>query len=508
MRFETPSDHPYQWLKVALRDYRFLDSFRTLYGEHAEVELFWNPSIEFNRITSDGIVCVRGKIDGQTVSSVLTDFRLNGGSFGKENMDRLHHFVREISTHEGSLVFILNTLGVRFSDGRSLFTNVFRVFPDLQEYRKNHLFVAISLGKCLGLGALFFGQAHYRIASGEGSLINLTGPEVLSLFFGGKGPTFESFAAAGHQKKVNTLVHEILPDTTASILRARELVVYPFATKSDGSNRLLEPDETRPKYLKSENALVGLLNQIGDHAIELFPQMSPVSRTFLVRRGQKTIGVIANPPLHPNNLVTTAALDRTQAAMDIFRALRIPILSAIDSPGGDPRASESDSDMVMKMVELVHSMIEYPYGKMGIVTVRCYGGSCMFAFPKIYGAVRNVALEGAKIGVMSEQIISKILEGSPRMLADWSENAKKENADLSDMLASGDLDAVVKLESLGAEIDLFLEMTPESHPETLVSGVYLRGLTRKTHRNTDLARASTLLEKRTGRKSAAARRSE
>jgi acetyl-CoA carboxylase carboxyltransferase component len=497
----------YQWTTVALSDYRFLESFRTLYGTDASVELFHDPSLEFTRISADGIVGVRGKIDGRIVSAVLTDFRVGGGSFGRENMVLLHAFMQEISLHDGSLVFILNTLGVRFTDGRSLFSSVFQIFPDLLEYRKNHLFVAVSLGKCLGLGALFFGQAHYRIAAGEGSLINLTGPEVVSLFFGGQGPSFDSFASAGHQKSVNSLIHEIQPDSEKAILRARQLVAYPFGTDKNSSQKILENDPNVPKYMKSENALVRILDQIGEHAIELYPQLSSISRTFLIRRGDEMIGLIANPPLHPNNLVTTAAIDRTQAAMDLFRALQIPIISAIDSPGGDPRASESDSDMVIKMVNLVHTMIEYPFGKMGLVTGRCYGGSCMFAFPKIYGSLRMVALKGSNLGVMSSQIISKILSANPRMHASWIENTKRENSDLSDMVANEDLDAVVAAEDLSTEIGIFLELVRATKlPTTLNSGDYVRAKLLQGARVRSRGHLpSAALQHRTRRKPASAR---
>ena len=513
-RGPTPMSHEpistYQWTKVQLSDYRFLESFRTLYGQDATVELFRNPLIEFNRISADGIVGVRGRIAGRTVSAILTDFRVGGGSFGRENMALLHAFLREISRHEGSLVFILNTLGVRFTEGRALFENVFQIFPDLQEYRKDHLFVAVSLGKCLGLGALFFGQAHYRIAAGEGSLINLTGPEVVSLFFGGQGPTFESFASAGHQQKVNSLIHEIQPDSEKAVLRTRELVAYPFGIEKHSSRKLLENDPIRPKYMKSENTLVRILDQIGDHVIELFPQLSSISRTFLVRHGENVIGVIANPPQHPNNLVTAAALDRTQAAMDFFRALRIPILSAIDSPGGDPRASESDSDLVMKMVSLVHSMIEYPYGKMGIVTARCYGGSCMFSFPKIYGSDRMIALREANIGVMSSQIIAKILSKNPRMHASWMENTQKESTDLSDLLESEVLDAIVPADELSAEIDTFLSAVRTAEiPETTNTRIYTRAqLLPGARVRTRRVLPSAALQNRASRKPAPTRRSE
>lgn len=462
--------NPYRWQTIALAEHRFLESLRRIYGDEASVELYWDPSREFNRIECDGIVAVRGRIDGQVVSVALTDFRLNGGSFGKENTARLHAFIREIDRHEGSLIFLLNTLGARFTEGRALFVPVFSLIPALLQYRKNHLYIAGALGKCLGLGAIFLSQAHYRIALGEETLVNLTGPEVISIFLGSEGKDFERFASAGHQFAANSLIHEILPDVGAICARARELAVYPFATPNAHSEALLVPDASKPKYFKSEKGLVQLLDGIGGHALEIYPQLSPVARTFLVRRGEQTLGVIANPPLHPNNLVTVRAIERSQAAMDLFAALKIPVISCVDAPGGDPRASESDADAIVKMIELVHTMIEYPYGKMGVVTGRLYGGSCMFVFPKIFGASRTIALEGAKIGIIADQIVAKVLEGNPRMKQQWAENARNERADLGDMLGEEMLDAVVPIEAIGEEIDRFLIRTEYLGVPTVAGG--------------------------------------
>ncbi len=496
--------HPYQWQTIALREYRFLEALRRIYGETAQVELFWDPSREFNRVQCDGIITVRGQIAGQTVSVALTDFRLNGGSFGKENTSRLHHFIREIDQHEGSLIFLLNTLGARFTEGRSLFAPVFSIIPDLLQYRKNHLYIAAAMGKCLGLGAIFLSQAHYRLAMGEGSLVNLTGPEVISIFLGQEGKDFERFASAGHQFKTNSLIHEIQPDAEAVYTRARELAVYPHATPVDHAETLLIPDEKKPKYYKSENALVKVLAQLGGHALEIYPQLSSVARTFLVRRGEQTIGVIANPPLHPNNLLTVRAVERSQFAMELFSALKIPVLSCIDAPGGDPRASESDADAIMKMIGLVHTMIEYPYGKMGIITGRLYGGSCMFAFPKIFGAERTIAIEGAKIGIIGDQIVAKVLEGNPRMKQEWAENSKNERADLSDVVTESMLDAVVPLEKVGEEVDRFL-IRAEFLAKPLLSTGSAPGL-RTSHRPS--IEGLDALEHRAGRQPASTRRGE
>jgi acetyl-CoA carboxylase carboxyltransferase component len=448
----------YQWTQANLDDYRFLSPLKPLFGSNARIEIFFDRGVSFDRLAADGIVGVRGKVKGRTVSALFTDFRVGGGSFGQANMDRTHAFLREIHEHEGCLVFILNTLGARFTEGRSLFNSVFQIIPALYEYAKRHPYFAIANGKALGLGAIFFGQAQYRIATSDDTLINLTGPEVLTQFFG-QNHQFDQFASAGHQLRTNSLVHEVTDTLETAIGRIKTLIAYPLYTTSDSIQSTLTPDPSRPRYMKSERELVRILSSFSTHAVELFPQLSEVARVFVVESGGQPIGIIMNPPLHPNNMLSVKAVEKSQAAMELFARLRLPMISLIDSPGGDPRPSESDEDAIMKMIHLVHTMIDYPYGKMGVITHRCYGGACMFAFPKIFGGERSLILEGSKIGIISEAIVEKLIENTPRMKEEWDRTKAKQTPDLADMKAAGTIDRIIPLASLRTEVSSFLAAT-------------------------------------------------
>jgi acetyl-CoA carboxylase carboxyltransferase component len=448
----------YHWVRTQLSEHRFLSSLNTLFEETAPIEIFFDRDKKFGRIEADGVFCVRGKLNGEYLSVIMTDFRVSGGSFGHSNSTRIHAFLREIHEHEGSLLFVLNTLGARFTEGRHLFQPVFQIIPAIYEYAKSHPYLAIANGKALGMGALFFGQAQYRIAASNDTLINLTGPEVLSQFFG-ENHGFETFASAAHQVKENSLIHEVAESFEAAMLRAKAILSHPSLTAEDASKYLLISNSERPRYMKSERALAQLLNSFSTHATELFPQLSEIARVFLVQAGNETVGVILNPPLHPNNMLSVKAVEKSQAAMNLFERLRLPVLSMIDSPGGDPRPSESDEDAIMKMVKLVHTMIDYPYGKMGVVTHRCFGGACMFAFPKIFGADHNVVIKGAKIGIISESIIETLIQKTRRMREEWEETKLRQPDDLSDLIAEGSTDRIVELTELQAEVATFIDKT-------------------------------------------------
>ena len=83
----------------------------------------------------------------------------------------------------------------------------------------------------------------------------------------------------------------------------------------------------------------------------------------------------------------------------------------------------------------------------------------MFAMPKIFGADRALALEGAKVGIISETIVRNLIEKTPRLREEW-ENAKAlQSPDLSDMIESKSVDRVISLNQLRTEVSSFLAAT-------------------------------------------------
>ncbi|MBK7963619.1 MAG: hypothetical protein IPK04_21940 [Bdellovibrionales bacterium] len=199
-----------------------------------------------------------------------------------------------------------------------------------------------------------------------------------------------------------------------------------------------------------------LTDQLGESVIELFTQRSPIVRVFIGKIHGQRVGYLSNPPGHPNNMLTVNSIDKCLAAMDLFKTLKLPIISILDSPGGDPRKTESDKDAIVKMIQLTHEMIAYPYPKMGIIMGRCFGGAPMFAFPKIYGGRRSIAVRGAQIGVMHKSIIEELLSGAPRLKEAWKKVSDSEVSSLGDLVECGTIDRVIDKSEITKEIYRFL----------------------------------------------------
>jgi acetyl-CoA carboxylase carboxyltransferase component len=190
---------------------------------------------------------------------------------------------------------------------------------------------------------------------------------------------------------------------------------------------------------------------------ELVPGWCGSVRLFLGLRRGMPIGVFVNPPRRPDNLVTVRTLEKYAAGLDLFRALGVPIVSLLDSPGIDPRFEQGDANNMRKILWVGEKIIRYPHGAMGVVTGRCFGGASTLAFPRVFGSVRNVALRDCRIGTMHERIVTRVLEQSPRLLEQWRQVEAQQGPALEDLLADGTLDAVIDSWELGDEVDAFLE---------------------------------------------------
>jgi acetyl-CoA carboxylase carboxyl transferase subunit beta len=400
----------------------------------------------FERQQCDGLVTGLAACDGRRIAVVWSDFRHNAASYGRANSRRFASFLAHLRLDPEPipLVFVVNSAGLSLMEGRTAFSDVFRLWPELLDYASDRLLLTCAVGKCLGVAPLLYGLGQYRVAVAGRTQVNLTGPEVIRLFFGA-GHDFEQRAAAERCVERHDLVHDLVPSVAAALALFRRLIARDAGAENGNVAALLGV---------RTGALVARF--LDGTPRELVPGWCPRVRLLLGARHGRPLGVFVNPLERSNNMITVRTLEKYAAGLDLFRALRVPIVSLLDSPGIDPRFDESDANNLRTILRVGEKIIRYPYRSMGVVAGRCFGGATTLAFPKVFGGSRALALRGTQIGVMHDRIVDQVLAGAPRLLAQWQERASARRADFSDLLADGTLDAVVEPDGLAGEIDRFL----------------------------------------------------
>jgi acetyl-CoA carboxylase carboxyltransferase component len=436
----------YHWITVATEAHRFLGGAIASLG--LESLRFWVETdvgpASFSRTCCDGLVTCAGERRGRTIALAWSDFRVNGASYGEANSRRFTAFLRALdqSGRPTPLIHVVNSAGVRLTEGRRVFSSAFALWPALLDYAERHPMLTCAVGKCLGLAPLLYGLGHYRIAVAGRTQINLTGPEVLALFFRQRSD-FAHDAAAERLYDQNDLVHELVPSKGAALGRLAELL-DPSGSRPTAAPRTLGPYGD------------GLLSSILDASpIELVPGWCKAVRLFLGTRRDRPLGLFVNPPGHPANLITTRTLDKYGAGLDLFRALGVPIVSLLDSPGVDPRFEQSAANLFRRMLWVGERIIRYPHGSMGVVAGRCFGGATTLVFPKVFGGATVVALRGSRIGTMHHEIVARLLR-SRRLFEEWQRAAGEQGPGCEDLRLEGSLDGVIDPAELPARVDRFL----------------------------------------------------
>jgi len=218
---------------------------------------------------------------------------------------------------------------------------------------------------------------------------------------------------------------------------------------------------------KVPEILAELLALIPGEKKELFEQLDQGVRIYLVDDRGLKFGLLVNPPGRPN-LFRTETILKYSEALKLFRKLKLPVFSFVDTPGADPRVEENDKGMIREINELAMQIIDYPWFKMGIVHGRCYGGASIVCFPYFFGGQPVIALEGSNIGIMGNQIISKLLSSSKRLHSVWESNAEMEREDLGDYVDVGLIEKVMTVEEFQ---NVFEERLKElrTNPEALLA---------------------------------------
>lgn len=462
------------WLDIDLGQFSFLQPLAELGTDHLKA---WLPDTETSavrRSSGDGTWLLRTSGLTQDVAVIWSDFRVNGASFGSEISRRMASFLTECEKRSLPLILVMNSLGYRFMEGRSGFNDVFNLIPALDRYSRDQLVVSICHGQCLGLGAILFGMAHYRIGVRHDTALNLTGPDVFRLFFGSK-VDFAAFASVDQQHLKTSLVHERVDDLPAALRSAHALASIAATTGHLPPVMVEEPAESTLDFLarqkrKVERACQELLALFADRHLPLFVDFDSRLRVYLVETDGLLFGLVMNPPENSNNMITVRTLRLYQDALRLFRSLRVPLVSFLDTPGVDPRMDNGNLDMIQQLIEANRAIIEYPYPKMGVWIGRGFGGANTLVIPRIYGSFANYVIHGrTSVGVMHASIIEHLLEKSRRMLELWQQSRTREREDFQDIVDAGIVTRAIRLEELRAVLLAFLRGERDSAISSTVS---------------------------------------
>ncbi|MFF3333997.1 acyl-CoA carboxylase subunit beta [Streptomyces sp. NPDC002888] len=361
----------------------------------------------------DGVVTGHGTVDGREVCVFAQDSTVFGGSMGEAFGEKTIALM-DLALKTGCPVVGLNDGGgARIQEGvasLALYAELVRrnvqasgVIPQ----------ISVVLGPCAGGAAYSPAITDFTVMVDGASHMFVTGPDVIEAVTGER-TTAEELGGARTSNAVNGNAHFLAADEEEALDTVRDLLAYlpgnnlerppEYAPGSEPApgDRL---DEVVPDRLGQAYDMRDILCAVVDDGelLEVQELFAPNIICALARVEGRSVGVVANQPLHSAGVLDIDASEKAARFVRFCDAFGIPLLTFADVPGYLSGVRQEQAGIIRRGAKLLYAYAEATVPKVTVVVRKAYGGGYAVMGSKHLGADINLAWPTARIAVMGAE---------------------------------------------------------------------------------------------------------
>jgi acetyl-CoA carboxylase carboxyltransferase component len=381
---------------------------------------------------ADGVVTTFGKVDGRMVCSAAYDFTVKGGSIGYTGEEKVTRLRSMALRGRWPMVWFIDSAGARIDPGSShpdslsLFAGTGHLFREQVTMSGVVPQVAAIVGPGAAGTAYIPGLADYvPMVKNVGSLA-LGGPPLVKAVTGQDIGEQELGGSKVHCEVSGVGDGEFETDA-ACLAAAKKYLSYlpshcddlpPDAPCDDPVDRrdesLLDllPESTRKPY--DMYALVRAIVDKGE-IFDLKPRFARSIITCFGRIGGKSVGVVANQPLHMGGILDNDSADKAARFIQICDAFNVPLVFLQDVPGFMVGSRVEHAGIIRHGAKMLHVMAAATVPKLTVIVRKAYGAGYYVMCGRAYEPDLIVSWPTGEISVMGAEgmvgIASKKLFG-------------------------------------------------------------------------------------------------
>ncbi|NUR44364.1 MAG: acyl-CoA carboxylase subunit beta [Streptomyces sp.] len=367
---------------------------------------------EDRRPYGDGVVTGFGTVDGRRVCVFAQDSAVFGGSMGEAFGEKTVALM-ELALRTGCPVVGLNDGGgARIQEGvasLALYAELVRrnvqasgVIPQ----------ISVVLGPCAGGAAYSPAITDFTVMVDGASHMFVTGPDVIEAVTGERA-TAEELGGARTSNAVNGNAHFLAADEEDALDVVRALLAYlpannlepppAYAPGDAPSGELL--DSVVPDRLGQAYDMRTILRAVVDDGelLDVQELFAPNIVCALARVEGRSVGVVANQPLHAAGVLDIDASEKAARFVRFCDAFGIPLLTFADVPGYLSGVRQERGGIIRRGAKLLYAYAEATVPKVTVVVRKAYGGGYAVMGSKHLGADINLAWPSARIAVMGAE---------------------------------------------------------------------------------------------------------
>ncbi len=403
-------------------------------GSFQELDLFVQHratlfGMDKTYVPAEGVITGYGTVNGRPLCAFSQDFTSMGGTLGEMHAKKICKVLDLAMKCGVPIVGFNDSGGARIQEGVDALSGYGQIF--FRNSASSGVIPQLSaiMGPTAG-GAVYSPAMKDWIFMTKGtSYMHITGPMVIKEVTGEEITSEELGGAMTHATK-SGVCHFACDSDAEAIELVKKLLSYlpsnnmedpPLIEPSDDPNRVdpaldtIIPDEPSKAYDMRD-----VIQSIVDNGEILEPHYHYAKNAIIcfARLNGRTVGVIANQPMHLAGCLDVNASDKITRFIRFCDAFNIPLLTIADVPGFLPGKDQEWLGIIRHGAKLLWAYSEATVPKITLVIRKDYGGSYLAMCGKDLGADCVFAWPTAEIAVMGAEgatpvIFRKEIEAAP-----------------------------------------------------------------------------------------------
>ncbi|QQR49234.1 acyl-CoA carboxylase subunit beta [bacterium] len=373
-----------------------------------------------SKLYTDGVIAGFGMVAGKKVAVYAQDFTIKGGSLGKRHAEKICKVMDMAAKIGCPIIGIIDSGGARIDEGIHALAGYGSIFKRNVHYSGVVPQISLILGPCAGGAAYSPALTDFVFMTEQISQMFITGPQVIKEVLG-QTITKEELGGSHVHANLSGVAHVVTKNEAECFEKLKNLlsllpsnyldadtgIPYNKTAPSTSIDSLIPTAETSGYDVKT--IILALVDN--ETFFEIHEHFATNIVVGLARLTGKTVGIVANQPLHKAGTIDSDASVKAARFIQFCNNFSIPIISLVDVPGFLPGIQEEHDGIIRHGAKLLYAYANATVPKITVIMRKAFGGAYIVMGSKEMGADFNFAWPSAQIAVLGPQAAIAILHG-------------------------------------------------------------------------------------------------